>query len=116
MATPSPRPKCWDLVTASFAPAGSLAEARGRHTSTLLSDGRVLVVGGWGVDGFLASVEVWDPATGTFSAAGTLAGAHENHTATLLADGRVLVTGGWGGQSAFALAETWGSATPAAGE
>jgi hypothetical protein len=42
--------------------AGLLAEAREAHTATLLPDGRVLVIGGWG-DGPLASAEIWRPAT-----------------------------------------------------
>jgi len=51
----------WDPATASFSPAGSLAEARMVHTATPLPDGRVLVVGGG--DGFVAfaSAEVWEP-------------------------------------------------------
>ena len=86
----------WDPATASFSPAGSLAEARELHTATLLPDGRVLVVGGGDadVDDYVAAAEVWDPATASFSPAGSLAEARVNHTATLLPDGRVLVVGG----------------------
>jgi hypothetical protein len=48
----------------TFSPAGSLAEARENHTATLLSDGRVLVVGGWGGGDFFSSAEVWEPSDG----------------------------------------------------
>jgi hypothetical protein len=122
----------WDPATASFSPAGSLAEARGevlgcawclagsgRHTATLLPDGRVLVVGGDGGDaGAVASAEVWDPATALFSPAGSLAEARFAHTATLLSDGRVLVVGGAGSfppdspsSAGHASAEVWDPAT-----
>jgi hypothetical protein len=47
----------------TFSPAGRLAEFRSMHTTTLLPDGRVLVVGGRG-DGILASAEVWEPSDG----------------------------------------------------
>lgn len=55
----------WDPATSSFGPTGSLAEGRYDHTATLLSDGRVLVIGGIGDDGTpLASAEVYEPDAG----------------------------------------------------
>ena len=104
----------WDPMTASFRPAGSLAQARGgldaTHTATLLSDGRVLIVGGsgTGIGGSLASAELWDPVMASFGPAGSLAQARRDHTATLLPDGRVLIVGGRGvEEEAYASAETW---------
>jgi WD40 repeat protein len=53
----------WDPVADTFGAAGSLSEARTGHSATLLPDGRVLVVGGWGGLGSTvhASAEVWAP-------------------------------------------------------
>ena len=52
----------WDPVANTFRAAGSLAEARESHSATLLPDGRVLIVGGWGADGGVRdSAEVWAP-------------------------------------------------------
>lgn len=77
---------------------GNLVVPRSRHSATLLSDGRVLIVGG--DDGYQdeinpwASTEIFDPSTGTSVAAGNLLTARALHTVTLLPNGEVLVAGG----------------------
>jgi len=93
----------FDPDTGTWGSTGGLATARSSHTATLLSGppfqcgsncGKVVVVGGLGAGGRLASAEVYNPAAGTWSAAGSLATARSGHTATLLSTGRILVTGG----------------------
>lgn len=109
----------WDPSTESFTPAGELVQPRAGHTATLITDGRVLVVGGYIgsgysssldeegrhvvlhapadlLEGHLASAEVWDPANVAFSATGGMSEPRTGHTATLLTDGRVAVVGGAG--------------------
>jgi hypothetical protein len=90
-----------------------MADARTFHRATLLADGRVLVTGGDGAYGPLASAEIYDPRTARFSPTGSMVIASSLHTATLLPDGRVLVAGG--GDSAgglcFPLAEIYDPTT-----
>jgi hypothetical protein len=61
------------------------------YTATLLTDGRVLVLGS-GDFGF-ADAEVYDPAAGTFASIGGAVG-QEIAPASRLTDGTVLITGG----------------------
>lgn len=69
---------------------------RGAHTATLLSTGRVLVVGGRSISGTEGSSEEYDIAAQSWdgSSRRDMGARCENHTATLLQDGTVLVAGG----------------------
>ena len=90
--------------SSTFTGTGPLTTARDYHTATLLSDGRVLVSGGYNGTAPLNSAELYDPATGAWTPTGPLVTQREYHTATLLPNGRVLVSGGYGGTSAGILA------------
>src|SRR5947207_3114499 len=96
-----------------FEETGSLATARGGHTTTLLPNGKVLVAGGYNfTDGHLASAELYDPASGTWTATGSLFTARSSHTATLLSNGKLLVAGGYnGGSSSLESAELYDPAS-----
>ena len=90
----------YDPVAGTFSATGSLLTARFRHTATLLSNGKVLVIGGTDSNlNNLATAEIYDPGTGAFTAVpGMMAGARATHTATLFTsgpdNGKVLVAGG----------------------
>lgn len=105
------RADLWDPELGTV-PASPPLTARVNPTATLLLDGRVLVIGGFGgpfayPSTALASAEVWDPTTGRFEPAGTMADARVGHAATLLQDGRVLVVGGMGPGGPVGSLELW---------
>jgi hypothetical protein len=75
----------------TFTTTGQMVHSRRWHSTTLLFDGRVLIVGGW-PDGDTA--ELYDPATATFAETGRLPPNHHPSSATLLPNGKVLVAGG----------------------
>ena len=82
----------------TFALTGSMSTARAGHTATLLTNGKVLVAGGYQYQGSMAvelkSAEIYDPSVGVFTPAGDMSVPRSRHTATLLPDGRVLIAGG----------------------
>jgi N-acetylneuraminic acid mutarotase/tetratricopeptide (TPR) repeat protein len=77
--------------------AAPMAMARDNHTATRLTDGKVLVAGGFCrfFGGALASAELYDPVSDQWTAAPSMRERRAAPTATRLADGRVLVTGGY---------------------
>ncbi len=98
----------YDPGTGLCHPTGSLTTIRVYHTATLLNNGQVLVVGGYGPDGSsLASAELYDPIAGTFTLTGSLHGGHSGHAATLLPSGKVLINGGDNGGPKLATAEVY---------
>jgi large repetitive protein len=110
--TPLPSPTPTRPYSGQWSPVGPMTVHRGLHTATLLSDGRVLIAGGYAalnVD--IATAEVFDPTTNTFSATGSLNTARHGHSATLLADGRVLVIAGYGNGDWLSSAEIYDPAT-----
>jgi WD40 repeat protein len=85
----------YDPAANSWTPTGQLINGRaGSFTATMLSNGKVLVAGGY--DGFqdLAAAEIYNPASGTWGATVPMTAARYIHTATRLKYGKVLVTGG----------------------
>ncbi len=93
--TPTPTLGASQAPASPFTATGSMAMGRFDHSTVLLRDGRMLVVGGQDATGGESdSAELYDPATGAFSKAGLMIYAHISPAAILLRDGRVLVTGG----------------------
>ncbi len=92
--------------------ANSMSTARAFHTSTLLSNGKALIIG---IDPFagvaLNTAEIFDPALTTFTSTGNTTTARFIHTATLLSSGQVLVAGGYDGVNVFDTAEIYDLAT-----
>lgn len=68
--------------------------SRTSSTTTLLPNGKVLVVGGFNGTTVEASAELYDPATDRWTLTGAMGVGRYYHTATLLANGMVLVAGG----------------------
>jgi uncharacterized delta-60 repeat protein len=95
----------------TFGATGSLNTGRTEHTSTLLPNGKVLVVGGGNTSGYLTSAELYDPASGSWTATGSLNTARDDHTATLLPNGKVLVAGGINSSGALTSAELYDPAS-----
>ena len=86
----------FDPETGRFTLTGDMTIPRHKHDAVLLSDGRVLIVGGADAQddpGQYASAEIFDPAANTFSRAGNLNQPRYKMRGTtlLLADGRALV-------------------------
>jgi WD40 repeat protein len=84
-------------VSATFARAGSMLQARSHFAGVLLQNGKVLVMGGLNMSvpaHLLMTAELFDPNSGQWSSTGPMTVGRSDFTATLLADGRVLVAGG----------------------
>jgi len=93
-------------TNAWFPRMAEMSEERNSHTATLLSDGRVLLAGGWCLAGFRHG-ELFDPAGASCTRTSPMAFPSAHHTATLLPDGTVLVAGGRTADGALNRAEIY---------
>jgi hypothetical protein len=81
-------------VSGTSTAVGAMNVNRLAPIAVVLSDGKVLVMGGTNNGSYLQSAEVFDPATGNFTSTG-LMHRYGAANAVLMADGTVLVSGGY---------------------
>ncbi len=86
----------FDPVTHLFTATGRTNVDRAFGTATLLTDGRVLIAGGYDVNAQRDAItdEIYDPTTGRFTPVGPVAPHGSDAVSVVLADGRVLILGG----------------------
>ncbi len=86
----------YDPQTERWTVTGSMRIDRSGATATLLSDGRVVLIGGRSVveSRSLHEVDIYNPNTGLWLEGASPSEAYRWHAATLLPDGQILVTGG----------------------
>lgn len=105
----------YDGTTDRLTVGKSIGAGRSYGTATLLTNGKVLVAGGYTYNfnngnytqTYLSSAELIDPATGSVDATGSMLRPRAYHTATLLSNGKVLITGGGGGGPIITSAEIY---------
>ena len=88
-----------DMVNTNLVSVGSLKSNRSGHSSTLLNNGKVLIVGGAnGINTVTCSAEIFDPNLNTFTSTGNCSQPRLGHASILLRDGKVLIVGGLGSE------------------
>lgn len=92
----SPSADLYDPTSNTWTRLGGMFTPRSSHTATLMSDGRVLIVGGYSSNYSVdVNAEVFNPIWGTFAPAPELAVGRVGHVAAALPNGSVMVAGGF---------------------
>jgi hypothetical protein len=89
-----PYAEVYDPQTNTFIKTGNMINIVGFHGLVVLTDGRVLKVGGYGSSGYTNSAEIWNPATNQWTSTGAMGQTRQEIHPVLLPDGKVLVAGG----------------------
>lgn len=90
----------YNPATGTWSATGSMHISRYGHSTHLLQDGRVLIIGGESTEDLgetdqVREVEIYDPATGNFSTFAHLQEGRGFHALAELHDGRLLIAGGY---------------------
>lgn len=100
----------FSLATPACTTTTSMSTSRASHTSTFLTNGHILVIGGNDGSQILKTIEVFDPTTLIWTShAKVLQTARAGHTSTLMSNGKVLISGSNSqvGGVTTATAELW---------
>jgi hypothetical protein len=104
---PSNGAEIYDPATGIFSATGNMISNHVCQQAILLTNGKVLIVGGSNSSGQPPNAELYEPATGTFAPTGTYASdtfdfnTCEGSQSALLADGRVLIVFESGGAELY---------------
>ena len=113
---PTPATHTWTInitqptPTDAWSIGSAMTDTRREHSSTLLSDGRVLITGGQAGD-VQSSAEIYDPILNHWNSAAPMSRARFRHTTNLLADGRAIVIGGSDNSAILTNAEIYNPAS-----
>ncbi len=86
----------YDPVANTFKAAADLTIPRFAHTTTLLSNGKLLITGGFNpvISANLATAELYDPAANSTAPTGNMSLSRRFHSAVLLTSGKILISPG----------------------
>lgn len=84
-----------------FTSVGNMSARRQFHTTTLLTNGYVLVAGGKSSGVATTSMDLFNPANNAFTPTASLGRARTSHTTTLLPNGDVILAGGAGANTSI---------------
>ncbi|MBC8045492.1 MAG: T9SS type A sorting domain-containing protein, partial [Fimbriimonadaceae bacterium] len=86
-------------TSGSWSFAYDMYQQRNGHTATYMTNGKILVTGGWDGSANTKTAEEYDPIEDAWTIVGEMDSIRFQHTATALDNGKVIIAGGWDGGS-----------------